>query len=544
MGCPLKVGKAIVLPMPQQITNVPQTEPWRPSLGYPQDPNHPFNKQWDIFNSRKRILLVCGSRKSGKTYGVLHRIARHLWETPGARVGVFAKSIKLAKEGGTWQDFLDYTLPEWCGSGMATQDGTDTFRITTLDKHGEPGCIQDSVTRTQYVKLRNYWGGESEIRLFSIDHDQEVASKVKNKSFSMIYFIELSMFKDKRVLTVTLPSMRMPHLRPRNDEPDTNHQWIADANPDEELGNRSWFYDVWYKERIKPDHKYPRFQSSLGLIEMFSADNPYCTKQELEELEASCDGDQALYDSYVLGIHGDGGQKRNRHFAQFFIPKVHIIGENNETIAISPNTDTLRCGWDMGSSVNHAAGINEKRIVRIRGTDVIVWNKIDELVTLREDITIGEFAIEFLAKMDAIEKEYGRKFEWIHYSDDTAMNVMRATTASFDYLEVLAATDGRITLTGVEKAPGSVRSRVALLRRLLRENRYFIGARCVKTRLMIEECKKGDTATEFVMQDEHKHVFDETTYPIIAESAEDLEAAASSRPNARKTQGSEIISVG
>ncbi|NQU81275.1 MAG: hypothetical protein HQ543_07125, partial [Bacteroidetes bacterium] len=105
---------------------------------------------------------------------------------------------------------------------------------------------------------------------------------MKNKEFSMIWFIELSMFKDRRILSVTLPSLRLKHLRPKHGEPDTNHQWIADTNPDEELGNKSWFYDEWYVRRLKDftksDNKKERdrgeqinsYYRNFGLIEMFT----------------------------------------------------------------------------------------------------------------------------------------------------------------------------------------------------------------------------------------------------------------------------------
>lgn len=60
-----------------------------------------FGKQLDVFNSQSRMLLVSGSIGAGKTYAILEKVIRHLWETPGAKVAVFAKST-MAEEYGSW----------------------------------------------------------------------------------------------------------------------------------------------------------------------------------------------------------------------------------------------------------------------------------------------------------------------------------------------------------------------------------------------------------------------------------------------------------
>lgn len=526
----------------------PSPTVWLPRLGYAADPLHPFNKQWDIFNTRRRIVLVDGSRKSGKTWSVLHRVARHLWETPGARVAVFAKSVKLAKDGGSWQELVERTIPEWCDGGFG-------FQFTTFDSDKVPGPKIDSITKTPYFRVRNFYGGESEAKLYSIDNDDEVASKVKNKSFSMIYFVELSMFKDPRILSVTLPSLRMAHLRPPPGKPDLNHQWLADTNPDEDLGNRSWFYKVFYEDRLKAHVRLEKeseedwqerqeYYGSMETITMYMKDNPYITRQEVIELKMSCRDDQGLYDSYVLGIHGDGGQKRTKHFAALFDPKIHVIGTRGEPeedqIYTSKNTTVLHTGWDIGSTSNHAAGIAEIWTSIVNGRERSNFSVLDELTSFSEQIRIEDFASDFEKKMDAIEARNQRKFEWIHWSDDTALNVWRPTSGTFDYLEVIRATNNRVVLQGVLKPEGSVKTRVRLLRRLLREARIFVSAKCTRVIAMLEECRKGDSEKDFVLWDEHKHTFDWLTYIIFMELLQEL----MEENRGPKAAESEIVGVG
>ena len=510
-------------------SHISDRDVWVPRLGYAPDPQHPFNKQWDIFNTRKRIVLVSGSRKSGKTWAVLHRVARHLWETPGATVGVFAKSVKLAKDGGSWQELVDRTMPEWCDANI----GCD---FTTFDSSGVGGPKTDAVTKTAYFRVRNYWGGESECKLFSIDNDNEVGSKVKNKSFSMIYFVELSMFKDPRILSMTVPQLRMSHLRPPPGKPDTNHQWIADTNPDEDLGNRSWFYKVFYQDRCSTNARLPNesdsdwkdrrdYYDSMEVIEMFMEENPYLTRQEVIELKMLCRDDQGQYDSHVLGIHGDGGQKRTRHFAALFKPNIHVVGSSEpdgDQIDVNKNTTVLHTGWDIGSASNHAAGIVDIWTSNIGGVDRSNFSVLDEATSFEEHIKIEDFAHEMTGKMDAIEKANKRTFDWVHWSDDTALNVWRPISGTFDYLEIMRATNQRVVLQGVLKPEGSVKTRVRLLRRLLREERIFVSARCVRVIAMLEECRKGDAEKEFVVWDVHKHTFDWLTYIIYMELLSEL----------------------
>lgn len=470
-----------------------------------------------------------------------------MWETPGARVGVFAKSKGLAAENGSWQDLTDRTIPEWIAGDFGLE-------YTTRDAQKNPGPQNDASTKTSFFRLRNMYGGESECRLFSIDNENEIASKVKNKSFSMLYFIELSMFKYPRLLSITSGCLRLPHLKPKPGHPDIWHQWIADTNPDEDLGKKSWFYKEFYenpqKAHIRADNETDEewdirkeYYANVKVIEMFLTDNPHASREQIVTLKMQTRDDQGLYDSYVLGIHGDGGQKNTRHFASLFNKNVHVIGGGDaegDQIDVNKNTTTLHTGWDIGAVSNHAAGIVDIWTNMIDGVERSCFSVLDEEASFSEQIRIDDFAQGLWRKMQAIEKSNNRKYEWIHWSDDTALNVFRPTSGTFDYLEVMKATKGEIVLQGVPKPDGSVRTRVRLLRRLLRENRIFVSARCVHVIAMIEECRRGSTESDFVLWDVHKHTFDWLTYIIFMELLAELQDQDN---NPKVGHISEIISV-
>ena len=186
---------------------------WYPSL---------FPKQVEIYNDYHRYLLISGPRKSSKTIGVLHKVVKHMWETPYpfAMVGMFEKFLKTAKRG-VWEDLMRFVLPEWLESGIG-------MKFTTKDGSGRPGPRVDPITDDIFFRVTNYWGEEAELRLASLKSDDDVEAKVKSTRFSMLYFSELSNFKHRNVFVTSIPQLRMMHLDRKY------HQWIADTNPSED----------------------------------------------------------------------------------------------------------------------------------------------------------------------------------------------------------------------------------------------------------------------------------------------------------------------
>jgi phage terminase large subunit len=487
-----------------------------------------FDRQLPVFNSRARALLVSGPRKSGKTWVVLHKLIRHMWETKGARLAMFSRTLKNSKEAGTWADLHQIILPEWIGANIG-------LRYTTYNAEGQPGFKVDGQTRTPRFKIRNAWGGESECMLFSLDFDGDVEDKLKEQRFSMIYFSELSKFRDRKILSVALPQLRMPHLK--MDE----QMWIADTNPSEE-GESSWIYEVWYVERnlsyekyadrkkerglpVMSEESFLNFQRGLQLVEIRPEENPFLDPRELEELKSTYSYDEGLYARYVLGkwVYGDGDH--SRHFRTAFLAK-HVIGncedtdENNWILAVpSPNSFQLISGWDLGDR-NHAAVLLDK--VWLNGKSVFIV--LDELESIGDEVSNEDFTVAFMQLVTNLEEQTGRQFDLERaWSDRSSIERYSATGDTFPYLQVYAASEERIFLRGVPKAKGSVRARVALIKQLLKQDRLFVSAHCKATKRMFKELKKGSTEVNYVVQDENKHIFDALSYPIFMECAEDLE---------------------
>lgn len=479
---------------------------WTPNL---------FLKQFRIVNSKARSLLISGPRKGGKTIGASHKACRHLWETPGARLALIAKTKSSAKDGGVWVDVMD-AVDEWTASGIG-------FDFTTINSQGIPGPKSDLVTKTDYFKVRNMYGGESEMLLFSLDHDRDVEAKLKSTRFSAIWFSELSLFKDPNVFRTSMLQLRMKHLKREQ------HFWMADTNPAEE-GEDSWIYKQWFLELSKKDHKFPGWQKGLELIEIFLEDNPFLTKEDIEELHAQYADSPGDFDRLVKGIWTKGQGVKGMVFTDIFSKNIHVIGEPGEadTIEIANTTTELLGGWDIGSSVNHAWVAIEQRIIQ----EVSYWMVLAEVSNINKEESVEDFTVRVLEKMDAIQERYQRSFDWKHWSDTTAINVYRANGDTYDYLTVRAASDGRINLQGANKADGANKASVKMFRGMVKQNRFFVSQSCHYIWEMMQKLRYGVGKSSFIEASIYRHGWDACRYPIFMESLFDIQFGDEATPNA------------
>lgn len=507
--------------MPIGFDPATQQRFWYPSL---------FGKQLDVFNCYDRIMLLSGPSLSGKTVVSLHKIVRHLFETKDAQVAMFTKFLKNAKDGGTWKILHKQILPEWINAKVG-------LRYTTKTAEGVPGPKVDGQTRTPFFKIRNMHGGESECMLFSLDFDDDIEDKIKEQQFSMIYFSELDKFRDRKVLSISLPRLRMPHLTYEQ------HQWIADTNPSED-GEESWIYKTWFVERnINTYEEYQayakreglegmsreaffQFKEGLQLFTFLPRENPFVDPRQLIELESAYHYDRGLYERYVNGAWVYGQGDASIHFRGVFKEHLHVMGDvsaknEEDWIVLMPESTSfeLVTGWDLGDT-NHAEVTLDEKLLGGK----LHFSVINEMVSIRQPISIDGFTEAVMEQMEELEEYCGRRFilekAW---SDRSSIEKYNATADTFPYKQVFAASGERIFLQkGPKKTPGSVRIRVMLLKQLLAQNRIKVSAHCTATIRMLKELKKGSTSLNYVVPDENKHVFDALTYALLMECSDEL----------------------
>ena len=466
-----------------------------------------------------------------------------MWETEGAQVAMFSKLLKNAKDGGTWKILHKRILPEWINAKIG-------LRYTTKTAEKTPGPKVDGQTRTPYFKIRNVYGGESECMLFSLDHDLDIEDKIKEMEFSMIYFSELDKFRDRKVLSISLPRLRMSHLSY------DQQMWIADTNPSED-GEQSWIYETWFiMSRMKDYDEYVAYTKKHGQIamaidafwqlkeglELFQftpRENPKVDKRQLIELESAYAYDQGLYERYVNGawVYGDGDS--SIHFRNVFRENVHVLGQATdkdeslwEVINPSPNSLDLVTGWDVGET-NHAFVAIDKTEINGR----LHFAVVDELVSIKAEVSVEAFTEGAMELIEGLETHAGHQFDLEHsWSDRSSIEKYSATADTFQHKVVHAASKERVFLQGVPKGRGSVRQRVQLLKQLLKQNRIKVSAHCFYIIRMLKELRKGTNILNYVVADENKHAFDALTYPLLMECAEELNDLGKSEVGRRQTE--------
>jgi hypothetical protein len=469
-------------------------------------------KQKQLFDCYKRYILCAGGRRNGKTLGVCHKVFRHLIETPGARVALIATTIKSAKEGGSFADLIDYAYPIWYDANIWGAGGR--IEYTSKSGNGEPGPRMDAATRTSSFRIRNLYGGESELVLFSIDNENQIESITKSKRFSMVWLSEGSNFKSDKVFKNVVQMLRMTHLR-RED-----HQLIIDTNPAEE-GDEHWIYKKWYVDRLRDtppkemaesDHPITQAEWEMSrqeyeLFEFQLEDNPFLTPFEIAELKATNCDNQGEYDRNILGKWVKGFGLRGKVFADILLPEKHFLGGDDEGIDVDEAAVDMIGGWDMGKK-NHAGVIVEPRMYNGR----IHYMVLDECVVLDEQMSIHEFAYEMWEKIQKLERFYQKRFNWRHWSDNSAFNY-NPHSGDLDSTIVFNATEGNVILEAAHKPNNSVETGVKFMRQLLFEQRLFVGGNCPRIREMLQGITEKD-----VEDDTHlKHPFDALRYVIYME---------------------------
>jgi hypothetical protein len=488
-------------------------------------------KQLQVFNSFARFLLLSGPRKSSKSWASCHRILRHCFDVPNAEVIMVSRNIKTAKEGGIWSYLIDHCLKEWIDAGVT-------------DYVVPPK--QDGQTRTLYCAIRNRYGGSSKIMLNSLDFDDNAETLFKERSVSMIYFSELSKWRNRKVFDVSIMSLRKPGI------PYKSMMWLADTNPGDD-GEDEWYYKIFHTERLmegvpetcKTQADVDRFrkrQKELDMINIYLNENPFLSQDEIDDVIQSHAHDPDLYARYVEGKYvkasGDG------FFSTVFKPEIHIQGNCRSpnrsewsVITIPPEAVEIDVGWDLGD-------INSAVEFVYRVTDEKKRNEyyvVAEVVVQNDKVTIDALTDAVLAVMDQLEAQAGHPLKFNHWSDTSSFN-KKLSAQNTEAMIIRNVSNGRISLTPVEKYKGSVNDGVTMFRRLFFENRLYLSAHCLYIVTAIRSLKpvrsKG-TGVQKVPDNVHTHPWDALRYVLMSREPRDLMVQ---RP--RLSTPSRIVSMG
>ena len=491
--------------------------------GFVFDPEHqlwlpPLNpKQLDIFNDTHRYLLVHGPRKSGKTFGIVQKVIRHSFDVRAGMWGIVCKTIKNAKAAGVWV-LLTRMLKLW-------EAGCAGFRVTE-----GPKTTGDS--KMSFVRIRNRYGGISEIQCHSLEHSSEVESKFKGPAYSGFWLSEFDQYCDEHAFDIFCDALRM--------WPDVayeEHQIICDCNPPD-TGTANWIHDKWFKFKDTEENENTsegerELRASLHRVLVNIEDNPQLDPRERRDLEARYSKRKTLYSRFVLGVWEQ--DITDGHFSDVWNEDVHVVGNADgpkdtwEVMVPTPGCKELLTGWDMGEKKSHSFHIMEKIVKEDPATRrmIVEFNVIDELVVVNQFVSIEDFVTGAVEKMDHwnryLQKTQNVTVQWRHWSDTSAFE-RRASSDSSDAAIAFAASSGRIVLQGAPKYRDSNRDKVNLVWQFLYSKRLRVSAQLFTTRQMFAMLRADPNSptSRYVKRDKHKHPFDSLSYPIMAEAPVDM----------------------
>lgn len=504
----------------------------------------PINlKQFEVFQCFKRYPLVHGPRKSSKTWGIIHKVIRHCFDLDGAMFAIVCKTIKNAKASGVWTLLCNVMLPFW-ERGIPTgkwepwmppmwQVGCPGFEVVE-------GPKTTGDTKMSFVKIRNRHGTVSEIQCHSLEHDNEVQAKFKGPAYSGFWLSEFDQYmKSRDAFDIFCDALRMPGI------PYDQHQIICDCNPPES-GPNNWMHDLWFKSVDNPTtdetSAEKRLREHLQRILIMIEDNPQLDPMEKEDLYARYRKRASLFNRFCLGKWEE--DVTDGFFSDVYDEGVHIIGkvdgppETHEVAVPTARCRVLLRGWDAGLSKNHSFHILEKIMSEHEGRQFVQFCVLDEVVIIREKISLTEFTLMCLERVDVwnkyMLKNHNIQLQWRDWSDADALD-FRAQAGKSYAGTIYEASNGRMSLQAAPKYKNSKKDRVDLIWQLLHAQRLHISAQLQRTRAMVVNLKAG-TGTDYIKKGDHVHPFDSMSYPIIAEAPLDMiksaELTTSNNPRA------------
>ena len=522
-----------------------------------------FPKQQAQFECTKRLQLLVGARMSGKTVSLLHSVLRHCWTLPGARFAIISKTARTGTAG-IWATLTQKIFNEWVEAGIQTED--HAFGWTRPP-------YTDAITKINRAKMRNRFGGESEILLYPIERAEDAEEKLYSTEFSGIWISEGHLYDNRKLFDTARMQLRLYGI------PYDEYRLFVDENYPK-AGKSHWTYQIFYKERNMTEDQFDKdwdeeqreaireVQRESAVFEFNLADNTKMDPRQAKNVRATYAHDKAEYDRLAVGGWGRDDESVFALRASFD-KNIHVLGDAShpnpdEWELLAPNTGVgakrtrgmleMIGGWDPGSlalwqSANHAyVSLAEWE----DANGIIGFDILDEHVVLKEDVNLEAFTTAVMEKRAALADFAGVPLIWTDYSDGSTLrfrseaqdgNVPKEDQT--DAGVITATSKGEIRLIGSDKvkAAGWQQRRVNLISKLLSEKRIRISAHCTNVIEMMENLKKdlSPKAKTFLdMTQPCKHVFDALSYAISMRMLDQLLDEGVPRTRKRRTSFSSV----
>lgn len=465
---------------------------WEPSLNEVQRQVYRCNDA--------RFILAYGERGSGKSLGAAHKLIRHCWNNFNALAVVVVGVKRQATQGGIFEKIQFHLLPEWkAGVGMQYTE------------------VKSNIEKDVFIYVSNKFGGWSKILLLSMPVESFIKDRAKGLEMSFLLIDEIQTLSSDEYFKVLVQQLgRRAHI-------DELQQLVATCNP---LGPSSWVYRRFIEGPTDPetgvwDTKYKTFHVPIS-------DNLHNLPQGYyENVMQAVKDDPVEYRRMVLGEWVDR-PSGEAIFSGYYVDALHLRGDLKTGKRLLPRPGhQIILGYDLGTA-NSAISFMQNIPTRTKD----LWIVFDEMVYTDAYIPYTELVPGIMRRLKFWNDTVNTKFEVVHISDATAFNMFRATTGTYDSLEVeRISRESQTAFEGVDvinmiecpKFQGSVAGRVKTTMKLLNQERFILSASCERTKdmflnLEMEKLKDGKYTPDLPFQpkrSKHLHIFDAMSYALF-----------------------------
>ena len=463
-------------------------ELWSPSLS---------GSQQELFESPAKYILAYGERASGKTF-VLggHKLVRHAYENFNALCLVIVGVKSQATQGGVWHKLQTEILPEWKeGLGLEHTD-------EKMDLQKAP-----------YIDVQNRYGGWSRISLMSAPYGNILTDRIKGIEPSYVFVDELTNLESPAYFNAIVQQLG------RRQGIEGCQQYCAACNPS---GPSHWVYKRFFESPYDSEGNYNK---DYHVVHVKIAENVANLPEGYYERVMEAVSNDHIEAQRMLEGKWVDRPSGESILAPYYNKNLHVVGDSKKGIV--PNADfPVIIGYDPGA-VNNACIFMQNLV----GSEKSIWTVFDELVTINKKIPYTMLIPLIYRKMKYWNDLVGKKFKYVHISDNSAFNQYRAKTGSYDVRDFEEISKGKCEPFGLEpirmkaapKFAGSVEGRVRLMIAKLVQEEIIVSAQCnevIKSirHLSSEKQKDGKYDPTLGLKPKRSvyiHAFDALTYPIM-----------------------------
>lgn len=533
--------------MQASLYSPPKRDPdlWEPELGENQRAAY-----WDP----RLIVLQHGERYSGKTFGALHALVRHVFKNMNA-TGLILTIVKSTGSiGGIWDKLKTLDRDE----NDEPLGVLEYWREHIGLKFGEP---RKDASHNDYIEVENQYGFINRIYFKSLPPGELIAARTRGIEYSFGIIDEISLSKRPDHVTKAIQQLnRKKGVGYWADEERT--QWVPArqqlylcTNPPEE-GPEHWLFEHWFikiperKGRAAmgvKDGQEGKFlhndDPEFGYYHIPISQNRWVENKEeiMSAIRAEAADDPTAEDRMIHGrwikkVVGLG------IFQHFWIPNIHIpnYGTNTKLLPIKDNP--IIVGWDPGEG-NIGRSLLQRIYVRSKRT--YFYRYFDCLFDLRSRKTYEQIVAELFDKLNFWNRRVDHKFNVIHIADAAAFDKWINESGSFEnanyemWSRLLINSEEYgdkysdmhpILFDAPPKGKESVPARVRMMKNLLQLERIIVCQSCHNLIDMFAMLKKkrdrhGVEDDNVPRKDTNGliHLFDSASYPVYYYEQEALD---------------------